>query len=191
MLQYSYRANAPATPRTEAGEDQRWMPYSAIVDRPPLRWPNGARVALWICPNVLHYEFTPPPDPWVDSWARTPAPDVMMYGRQDYASRVGFWRVLDVLDKHQARCTAVLNADALRHNPSIRDAMVERGWSFLGHGIVNTRFTYGLSEREEHAYYREMIERVHAMTGVTMKGTGGPGPLAGRSGLPLLRRLVP
>ena len=30
--------------------------YSPIIERPRLEWPNGARVALWIAPNVEHYE---------------------------------------------------------------------------------------------------------------------------------------
>jgi hypothetical protein len=32
--------------------------YSPIVGRPPLRWPDGCRVALWVCPNIEHYEYT-------------------------------------------------------------------------------------------------------------------------------------
>ena len=26
--------------------------YSAAPDRVPLRWPGGARVALWVAPNI-------------------------------------------------------------------------------------------------------------------------------------------
>ena len=28
------------------------FPYSPIIHRPPLKWPNGARVALWVIPNI-------------------------------------------------------------------------------------------------------------------------------------------
>ena len=28
------------------------FPYSLISRRPPLKWPNGARGALWIVPNI-------------------------------------------------------------------------------------------------------------------------------------------
>ena len=31
--------------------------YSPIIDRPAIKWPNEARVALWIAPNVEHYEY--------------------------------------------------------------------------------------------------------------------------------------
>ena len=34
--------------------------YSAIVDRKPLRWPNGARVAVWVIPNIEHFLFDRP-----------------------------------------------------------------------------------------------------------------------------------
>ena len=33
--------------------------YSPIMHRPHLRWPGGARVALWVVPNIEHYEFMP------------------------------------------------------------------------------------------------------------------------------------
>ena len=33
--------------------------YSPIIDRPAIKWPNGARVAFWIAPNVEHYEYLP------------------------------------------------------------------------------------------------------------------------------------
>jgi len=29
-------------------EDPRYSTYSAIIDRPELRWPDNARVALWV-----------------------------------------------------------------------------------------------------------------------------------------------
>jgi allantoinase len=176
MLQYSYRRDAPPVRQTLRGADQAWMDYWPIVSRPSLRWPGGARLALWICPCALHFEFMPPPDPWVDSWARTPAPDVLGYARQEYGNRVGLWRMLEVLDGHRARCTAVVNAVALERYPAIAEAIRRRGWDVLGHGVVNTRFVFGLGEEEERAYYRDLRDRVEAATGVRMAGVGGPGP---------------
>ena len=29
----------------------RLFPYQAIVDRPPIAWPNGAPVAVWVIPT--------------------------------------------------------------------------------------------------------------------------------------------
>src|SRR4051812_34354088 len=36
--------------------------YLPMIDRPIIRWPNGARVAFWVAPNIEHYEYLPPLD---------------------------------------------------------------------------------------------------------------------------------
>jgi allantoinase len=183
MLQYSYRPQFPPTRRTRNDVDQSWIDYLPITERPQLVWPGNARLAVMVCPNVLYYELTPPPDPWINPWARM-TPDVMMYGRQEFGSRVGFWRLLNILDKHNVPCTAVLNVAALAKFPDIRAAIVERKWDLLGHGMYNTRFICGLSEEEERAYYLEMLRITRELTGIEMKGMGGPGPQAGTENTP-------
>ena len=35
------------------------MDYSPIIDRPIIKWPNNARVAFWVAPNIEHYEYRP------------------------------------------------------------------------------------------------------------------------------------
>ena len=183
MLQYSYRPQPPLTRRTRTDDDQRWIDYLPITERPPLVWPGGARIAVWLCPNVLFYELNSPADPWINAWSRM-TPDVMMYGRQEFGPRVGFWRMLDVLDKHAIPCTAVLNVAALRRYPDICDAIVQRRWDLLGHGMTNTRFICGHSENEERAHYAEMLKMVRDCTGMTMAGMGGPGPQAATESTP-------
>jgi len=183
MLQYSYRPRFPETARTRLASDQSWIDYLPITERPPIVWPNKARLAVWVCPNILYYELTPPDDPWINAWARM-TPDVMMYGRQEFGPRVGFWRLLDIFDKHAIPCTATINVAALRRYPEIRDAIVARKWDLLGHGQFNTRFICGLSEAEERAYYQELLRDVRELTGLTMSGMGGPGPQAGTENTP-------
>ena len=51
-----------------------FFPYTAIVDRPKLTWPGGARVALWIVPNVEHFHVEIGPG----------APDVRNHSRRDF-----------------------------------------------------------------------------------------------------------
>ena len=119
MLQYGYRRDAPPTTRERSGPDQTWIDYLPMDDRPAIKWPNDARLM---------------------SYTRMGPPDVLMYGRQEFASRAGFWRVLEILDRFEARCTAVLNTSALRRYRDIRDAIAERKWDLLGHGMSNTSF---------------------------------------------------
>ncbi len=69
--------------------------YLPIIDRPVIKWPNEARVALWISPNVEHYEYLPDNKGARNPWPRTPYPDVQQYSYRDYGNRVGFWRMLE------------------------------------------------------------------------------------------------
>ena len=148
--------------------------YSPIIDRPAIKWPNGARVAFWIAPNVEHYEYLPDYDGARDPWPRTPYPDVQQYAYRDYGNRVGFWRMLDVLDKHGIRCTVSLNEAVLEHFPEIGEAMVQRGWDFMSHGIYNTRYLSTYTEEQERLFYKDCIETLKRLTRKTLKGMLGP-----------------
>ncbi|MBT6275778.1 MAG: polysaccharide deacetylase family protein [Chromatiales bacterium] len=148
--------------------------YSPIIDRPAIQWPDGARVAFWVSPNVEHYEFIPDFDGLKNPWPRTPYPDVQQYGYRDYGNRVGFWRMLEVLDAHKVKCCVSLNLAVLEHYPEIRDAMVARDYDYMSHGIYNTRYLDRLSEAEEAEFYRDCIDTLHRHTGKQLKGMLGP-----------------
>ena len=148
--------------------------YSPIIDRPVIRWPKNARVALWVAPNVEFYEYLPPKWRLRDPWPRTPHPDVMNYGYCDYGNRVGLWRLMEVTDKHGIRCTASLNVAVLQHFPEIREAMVERDWGFMSHGIYNTRYLHNMPEDEEREFYLDTARTIKEYTGKTLKGMLGP-----------------
>lgn len=148
--------------------------YSPIVQRPPVRWPGGARVAVWVAPNIEHTEYLPPANEHMDPWPRTPHPDVREYGFHDYGNRVAFWRMLKVLDRHGIRATVSLNVGVLDHFPEITRAMVERDWDYLLHGVFNTRYLYGATADEERAFYADCIATVQKHTGKTPKGMLGP-----------------
>jgi allantoinase len=141
--------------------------YSPIIDRPIIKWPNDARVALWVAPNMEWYEYTP--------LSRPTRPDIPSYAYRDYGNRVGFWRMLEVLDKHNIRCCVCLNGGILDHCPEVRDAMVERNWDYMAHGFYNTRPITNYTEDEEREYWRDMIDTVKRHTGKQLKGRLGAG----------------
>ena len=153
---------------------EQFITYSPAGARPPIKWPNGARVALWLAPNIEHWEYQPPPSRHRDAWPRVPHPDVMHYSARDYGNRVGFWRMLEVFDHYQVPATMSLNVAVLEHFPEIRDAMTKRNWDFMCHGIYNTRYLFGMTMDEEREFYRDTIATVHKHTGKQMKGMLGP-----------------
>jgi allantoinase len=148
--------------------------YSPIVLRPRVSWPDGARVALWVAPNIEHTEYLPPPNEHMNPWPRTPHPDIREYAFHDYGNRVAFWRLLKVLDRQGIRATVSLNAGVLEHFPEITQAMVERDWDYMLHGLFNTRYLYGASEEDERAFYDDCLATVRKHTGKTPMGMLGP-----------------
>ena len=148
--------------------------YSPIVERPKLELPGGARVAVWVVPNIEHYEYLPAEARVRNPWPRTPHPDVLGYGGRDYGNRVGLWRMFEVLDKHDIRCTVSLSMAVLRMYPEIFEAMEARRWEYMSHGLFNTRYHWGYGEDEERAAIAQ-CQKIHLeATGRPLKGWFGP-----------------
>ena len=164
-------ANAPVPAIPGAMERIR---YSAAPERPPLRWPGGARVALWVAPNIEHYEFLPEHIRVRDPWPRLPHPDILGYGLRDYGNRVGVWRLMEVFDRFQLPCTVSLSMAVLQMYPEIAEAMLKRRWEFMSHGLYNTRYHWNLSEAEERAAIDECQQIHRQFTGRDLPGWFSP-----------------
>ena len=148
--------------------------YAPITKRPTLKWPDGARVALWVVPNVEHYEYLPPSHPVRDAYPRMPHPDVLAYGGKDYGNRAGLWRLLEVFDRHQLRATVSLNLAVIEHYPEIWEACERRSWDYMGHGLYNTRYMWGVSEQEERDHIAGCVEIFRRRTGRQLAGWLSP-----------------
>jgi len=121
--------------------------YAPINDRPIIKWPTNARVAFWVAPNMEFFEYLPE--------NRPTQPDIPHYSRMEYGNRVGFWRMLDVLNKHKLRACCCLNLEILDHFPEIKDAMIAADWDYMAHGLYNSRPIYDLTEEQERRKRRQ------------------------------------
>jgi allantoinase len=144
--------------------------YNPIVDRPPLKWPNGAQVAMWVIPNIEHFRF----DQVYGGTSTTP-PDVIAYAPRDYGNRVGVWRLMDVLDKHRIRATVALNAEICEHEPRIIEEGNKREWEWMGHNLTNSRRLSGVDEAEERHIISETVRILRSGTGRAPRGWLGSG----------------
>jgi peptidoglycan/xylan/chitin deacetylase (PgdA/CDA1 family) len=148
----------------EESDPFRLFPYQAIVDRPPVKWPNGARVAVWVIPNVEHFHIE----------IGNQAPDIRNHSRRDYGNRVGVWRIMEVLTRHGVRGTVALNAEVGRFYPRIMEEMAQLKWELMGHGLTNSVVLTGLSKEREIAVIAE-TRAVIDQWGQKMRGWLGPG----------------
>jgi len=109
--------------------------YSAIIDRPSLKLPNGARLVVW---TIVNLEF------WSISRAMArqvlPAPtgevlvpDVPNWSWHEYGMRVGVWRFFDLFARLGIRPTLSINARVCREYRRVARAARDAGWEFMGH----------------------------------------------------------
>jgi peptidoglycan/xylan/chitin deacetylase (PgdA/CDA1 family) len=147
--------------------------YSALPDRAPIRWPGGARVAFYVGLNIEHYRIDRPSTS-IFAGTATLVPDALNYGWRDYGVRVGFWRMLESLDRHGIRASALVNSEVCRHYPQIIRAGMERNWAWIAHGRDNSTFEAGMSREVEHAYLTEVVATITRATGQAPQGWMGP-----------------
>ncbi|MCK2241822.1 MULTISPECIES: polysaccharide deacetylase family protein [unclassified Crossiella] len=147
--------------------------YSPIVDRPPLHWPGGARVAFYLGVNVEHY-LVDQPSTSIFAGTTHLSPDPLNYGWRDYGPRVGIWRLIKTLDRLGLRASVLLNSDVAQRYPQIIEAGRERDWTWLAHGKNNSTLQADMTVEEERAYLTEVVDTIEAHTGRRPRGWMGP-----------------
>ena len=183
----SPREGGGAMPAKRAyGMDQDLYPWSPIIARPVLRWPDNARVALAVIVNLEHWDWEVPPNtPLAVSplggpeglWSgNQPAfPDIGGYGNHEYGNRVGIFRILAVLDKYGITPTLALDKAVADHYPFLIQEGQRRDAEFIAHGLSRRRIIHiGMSEDEERQYIRDAITAVDKATGKRPVGWSGP-----------------
>lgn len=147
--------------------------YWPIVDRPPIGWPDGKRMACYVGINVEHFIMGRHATARTAVTAGLPY-DPLNYGWRDYGARVGFWRTLGLLDELGWPASVLLNADAATRYPEVVRAGVDRGWAFLGHGRTNSELWTGLELEDERAALRRLTAELTEATGKAPRGWLGP-----------------
>ncbi len=116
-------------------------PYIPITQRQPLRWPNGARVALILTFNLETWDLTKDTDRAYYAGGPAILPDILP-GRvadfpnftwREYGQRVGIWRLIELFDKLGAKASCTTNAVTFERRRAMTDAVLERGWELLTH----------------------------------------------------------
>ena len=150
------------------------VPYSAIIDRPPLTLPGGARMIIWTIVNVEEWDIERPMPRSVLSppMGQPLMPDLPNWAWHEYGMRVGFWRLLDCLKRFDIPVTLAINGSVCATYPRVASAALEAGWEFIGHGF-NQRPMHQIEDELE--VINQTIEAIRSFTGRVPRGWESPG----------------
>jgi len=158
---------------------------------PDPRWPGGARVAVSLVVNFeegaeysiadgdteneavyeIEQRVVGRPDPTIDS-------------HFEYGTRAGWWRIMDLFERHHAKVTVSASGRAVERLPMLGRDAIRRGHEVAAHGW-RWESHDGLDEAEERDRIARTVAAIAGATGVRPVGWHTRSP-----GSPNTRRLL-
>lgn len=141
--------------------------------RPEGAWPNGARLAINIVVNYEEgsersFSMGDPDQESMTEWGSYVTPpgirNLAMESMYEYGSRVGIWRILDILRGYRVPATFFACAVALEQNLSVAQRASADGHEFCSHGY-RWEEVFRLTEQQEREHIRLAVESIERTTG--------------------------
>lgn len=164
-------------PMRRHGMDHDRYDWSMISERPPVRWPQGQTLALWINVNLQFFPLNPQGQPIKLAGNMTmPYPDLRHYSLRDYGNRIGIFRILDALDAHGLRSSFAVNGRLAERAPALLETVLKRGDELLGHSwSMDTAHAGGLPADAEAELIERSLTLLRERSGQAVRGWLSPG----------------
>jgi allantoinase len=164
--------------RKGPGYDHDLYPWSPLAKRTPFVWPDNNRIALSAFVHVEDFDLNPPEDAIADprfgGALGSYFPDYQNYTRRLHGLRVGYYRVLDVLERHGVRTTVCFNARAAEQHPYMVERAVKGGHGLAARGLTSRQIiSQKMTEADEKAYIQETLDTLEKVTGRRLLGWAG------------------
>jgi peptidoglycan/xylan/chitin deacetylase (PgdA/CDA1 family) len=148
--------------------------YSAVVDRAPLKLPNGARVIFWSIVNLEVWDIAHPmarqvlPAPT----GQMLLPDVANWSWHEYGMRVGVWRFFELFKRLGIKPTLAINARVCEDYVRVAEQAKTDGWEFMGHAYQQGPIH---KVEDQAAMIKHTVQVIERFTGEKPIGWLGPG----------------
>ena len=149
--------------------------YSAIVDRPPLKLPGGARVVVWTIVNYEVWDIGAADGATGAAGARPGGlllPDVANWTWHEYGMRVGCWRFFELFARLGISPTLAANARVCEDYPRVAGEAKRNGWEFMGHAYDQVPIH---QVEDQAAMINRSLDVIEKFTGTRPVGWLGPG----------------
>jgi allantoinase len=176
-------------------------PWSPIINRQPLRFPNGKKLALIMTMNCEYWDLTkdtsepyyaggPPMLP--DSLPGNVA-DFPNFTWREYGQRVGVWRMFKLFEEMGAPFSITINAKTALERPEIIQYANDRNWEIVAHnyeqGELLTRHTFDIAKEREliaatlAVYEKSVGRKAKGWLSSSLRGTPNTPDLVAEQGL--------
>src|SRR3954471_6651170 len=114
--------------------------------RPQIEWPDGKKICATL--TVAFEAFTRG-----GHFKKTKSSEVNLVSlsHANYGGNAGIWRILDVLERNNARATADVNGLAAQKWPEAVRALHDAGNEIAGHGTTNDIAMTDLTPEQQRA----------------------------------------
>jgi allantoinase len=158
------------------GYDHDRYDWQLLPERGPVEWPGGSPVALFCVVVLEWFRFDAAAKPFRAMAAPAKEyPDYREWTLRDYGTRVGLFRLAEVLGRHDVRVTAAIDAATCEHRPAVVEEALARGWEVIGHGRSAGEILHaGIEEEAEREIVASSLATVRAATGQPVRGWLSP-----------------
>jgi hypothetical protein len=158
-------------PKRRHGYDHDLYAWSAMHERPPVRWPRGS-VAVWVCVSLEWFPILPGDAPFrAPGHMQTAYPDFRHYTAREYGTRIGFYRLLDAFAAAGARVSVACNGAIAERYPEVIADIVAGGHEIIAHSTdMNGTIATGLPVEEERALIARSVDALEAASGTRPRG---------------------
>ena len=175
-------------PLRRYGMDHERYDWSMLPERKPVAWPQQARVALWVVPELEWFPLNMAGVPFKPPGAmQTAYPDLRHYTLRDYGNRVGIFRIMKALEKHGIRPTVAVNAAVAVRYPSLINECTQRGWEIMANGLDMDHLHHGgLAVDDEKKLIDTTLDILCQASGQAVRGWLSPAKSESAATLDLL-----
>ena len=146
--------------------------HSNIFARPDYIWPDGKRLAFYVCVAVEHFAFAAgvgedqavPNSPQTDR----------NYAWRDYGQRVGLWRLLDMLDGLGIPVALAVNSLIFPLQPCLAARLCRRNDEVVAHGRTSSESHASMWPDDEAAAVRDVTTTIAEQFGRAPLGWASP-----------------
>ena len=146
--------------------------YHPLTSRPPSKWPNGRRLAVYVAVGLEDYAFGE--GLAEDILPGAPSPGLVNVAWRDYGNRIGGFRLLERLGSLGIAPTILLNTGVYDAAPNILEAARAVGAEFVAHGHRNSDTLATMTPERESEYIAAVARRLFENEGKPPCGWSSP-----------------